>query len=196
LARACAHAGDLASARSYLERALESPVNLGEARHLLANQSDVHYYMGEINAKLGDRTAAREHWTLAANFRGDFQQMSVRHFSEMTYFSALATESLGRPKAARKLLRDLLNYARKLERTMAKIDYFATSLPTMLLFDEDIQFRQEIQAQFMQAQANLGLGHRKKARMLLRSVLRRDPSHALAADLLAELASAPERSSP
>jgi hypothetical protein len=110
----------------------------------------------------------------------------------MTYFSALAMSRLGRSKAARKLFLELLGYARKLEKSKATIDYFATSLPTMLLFDEDIQVRQEIQAQIMQAQANLGLGHRKKGRMLLRSVLRRDPSHALAADLLAELSSTGE----
>jgi tetratricopeptide (TPR) repeat protein len=187
LARAAEKSGDMASTRSRLEQALESPLNLGEAKHLLANQSDVHYYLGEIHAKLGDRKAAREHWRMAANFRGDFQQMSIRRFSDMTYYSALAMRRLGRPKEARKLFRDLLAYSRKLAKTKATIDYFATSLPTMLLFNEDIQMRQKIHALFMQAQASLGLGHRKKGRMLLKSVLRRDPSHAHAADLMAEL---------
>jgi Tfp pilus assembly protein PilF len=41
----------------------------------------------------------------------------------------------------------------------------------------------------LQAQALLGLGRRAPARALLRAVLRHDPSHALAADLLAETAS-------
>ena len=84
-------------------------------------------------------------------------------------------------------MRDLLAYARHLEKTPAKIDYFATSLPTMLLFDDDLQFRQETRALFLQAQAWLGLGRRPRARALLATVLRRDPNHALAADLLAEI---------
>ena len=79
----------------------------------------------------------------------------------------------------------MLAYARRLQKTQAKIDYFATSLPTMLLFDDDLQFRQETTALFLQAQAHLGLGRRAKATALLRTVLRRDPNHALAADLLA-----------
>jgi tetratricopeptide (TPR) repeat protein len=189
LARSAVQKGDLPSALSCLENALVSPANLGEARHLLANQSDIHYHLGQVHAALGNRKNARKHWNCAAKFRGDFQQMSVRLFSEMTYFSALSLKCLGKSKESKNLFHQLLDYARRLEKAKAKIDYFATSLPTMLLFDEDIQFRQETQALFMQAQAHLGLGKRKKARLLLDAVLRRDPSHALAADLLAEITS-------
>ena len=112
--------------------------------------------------------------------------MSVRAFSEMTFYSALAWEKLGQKARAKKLFRDLLAYAQKLQKSQAKIDYFATSLPTMLLFDDDLQFRQETAALFLQAQAWLGLGKPAKAKLLLKKVLQRDPSHALAADLMAE----------
>ena len=84
--------------------------------------------------------------------------MSVRAFSEMTYYSALAWENLGDAPKAKELFRELLAYARKFQRSRAKIDYFATSLPTMLFFDDDLQFRQETTALFLQAQARLGLG--------------------------------------
>jgi Tfp pilus assembly protein PilF len=56
----------------------------------------------------------------------------------------------------------------------------------MLLFDDDLQFRQETGALFLQAQAHLGLGRTMKAKSLLQKVLRRDPNHALAADLWTE----------
>jgi hypothetical protein len=114
--------------------------------------------------------------------------MSVRAFSEMTYFSALSWEKLGQRTKARKLFRELHAFARRLEKTAAKIDYFATSLPTMLLFDDDLQLRQETTALFLQAQAQLGFGKTVKANALLQVVLRRDPNHALAADLLRETA--------
>jgi hypothetical protein len=109
--------------------------------------------------------------------------MSVRAFSEMTYFSALAWERLGKKAKSTRLLKDLLAYARALEKETAKIDYFATSLPTMLLFGADIQAVQVTTALFLQAQALLGLGQKPKARLLLADVLHRDPNHALAADL-------------
>jgi hypothetical protein len=89
--------------------------------------------------------------------------MSVRQFSEMTYYSALSWERLGQRAKARKLFSELLDYAQALEQAPAKIDYFATSLPTMLLFEDDLQFRQQTTALFLQAQAQLGLGNRSKS---------------------------------
>ena len=186
LGRAALASGDFAGARSHFEQALTSPRNLSEACHLLANQSDIHYWLGCALAGLGEKASSRRHWLAAANFKGDFQEMSVRAFSEMTFYSALSWESLGQTAKSKKLLRDLLAFAEKLAKTLAKIDYFATSLPTMLLFDDDLQFRQETGALFLQAQAHLGLGQTVKAKDLLRKVLRRDPNHALAADLWTE----------
>ena len=186
--RALSHpVGEREKAREHFQAALTAPHHLGEAKHLLANQSDMHFWLGCALDTLGDRQSARRHWQAAAMFKGDFQEMSVRAFSEMTYFSALAWERLGRKAKAKKLLKDLLAFALKLQKTPAKIDYFATSLPTMLLFDDDIQFRQKTTALFLQAQAHLGLGRRIRARRLLASVLKRDPNHALASDLLEEL---------
>jgi len=172
------------AALAHFQAALKSPPNLGEAKHLLANQSDIHYWLGVALALLGEKKSAHAHWRLAASFKGDFQEMSVRAFSEMTYYSAMSWERLGQPAKAKKLFRDLLAYAQRLQASQAKIDYFATSLPTMLLFDDDWQFRQETTALFLQAQARLGLGQTTQARVLLQRVLQRDPNHALAADLL------------
>ena len=187
LGRAAMKQADFNSARLHFEQALTSPQNLGEAKHLLANQSDIHYWLGCAFADVGEKAKAREHWHTAANFKGDFQEMSVRAFSEMTYFSALSWEKLGKRAKAQKLFRELHDFARRLEKTTAKIDYFATSLPTMLLFDDDLQFRQATTALFLQAQAQLGFEKKAKANALLRGVLRRDPNHALAADLLREI---------
>jgi len=185
LGRAALIAGDPSSARSHFEAALESPTNLGEARHLLANQSDVWFYLGEAFAALGDHKSARTWWKKAADFRGDFQEMSVRPFSEMTFYSALALERLGKKDASKKLFQGLQEYAGDLRRSKAKVDYFATSLPTLLLFDDDLQARQETTAFLFNAQARLGLGEKAKTGRLLQEVLERDPSHAQAADLLA-----------
>jgi len=174
------------AAVAHFESALTAPRNLGEAKHLLANQSDIHYWLGVALDLLGEKKSAREYWRAAANFRGDFQEMSVRAFSEMTYYSALAWEKLGQRAKTKKLFRNLLAYAQQLQKTPAKIDYFATSLPTMLLFDDDLQYRQATTALFLQAQALLGLGHRSAAKRFLSTVLSRDPNHALAADLFPE----------
>lgn len=183
LGRGALDRGAAAKAREHFEAALTAPSNLGEAKHLLANQSDIHYWRGNALAELGETRPARQSWLAAANFKGDFQEMSVRAFSEMTYYSALAWKKLGRRGKARQLFNALLSYARQLQKTQAKVDYFATSLPTMLLFNDDLQRRQETTALFLESQAQLGLGRKTRAQALLAQVLRRDPNHALAADL-------------
>src|SRR6185369_8171436 len=38
--------GDFTAARAHFEQALTSPQNLSEGKHLLANQSDIHYWLG------------------------------------------------------------------------------------------------------------------------------------------------------
>ncbi len=187
LGRLALDSGDASLAREHFELALTAPPNLGEARHLLANQSDVHYWLGCAWSALGETTEARRHWRNAATFRGDFQEMRVRAFSEMTYYSALSWRALGKERQARQLCRALLEHAKKLQTETAEIDYFATSLPAMLLFHEDLQQRQETRALFLQAQAEAGLGRRRRALGLLNRVLARDPNHAPAADFLASL---------
>jgi tetratricopeptide (TPR) repeat protein len=177
---------DYPCAVSHFENALAAPPNLGEAKHLLANQSDIHYWFGCALEASRKKQKAKQHWRMAANFKGDFQEMSVRAFSEMTFYSALAWKKLGQAAKAKKLLSDLLAYARRLKKSEAKIDYFATSLPTMLIFDDDPRFRQETTALFLQAQAQFGLGKNATAKKLLSAVMKRDPNHALAADLMVE----------
>jgi hypothetical protein len=108
--------------------------------------------------------------------------MRIRVFGEKTYYSAMAWGRLGKPLKAKALLRALLGHARELATTRATIDYFATSLPAMLLFDDDLQFRQETTARFLEAQAQWGLDRRAQAKRLLGVVLKRDPNHAPAAD--------------
>ena len=185
LGRKALHQKKPSHALDHFKAALAAPENLGEAKHLLANQSDIHYWLGCAFAANGDEASAHAHWKISADFKGDFQAMSVRAFSEMTYFSALALKKLGRRSAAERLLRGLLAHAHKLAQTRATIDYFATSLPTMLLFDDDMQARQQTTALFLEAQARLALGETTAARKLRRTVLHRDLNHALAADMLA-----------
>jgi tetratricopeptide (TPR) repeat protein len=178
---------DLSVARREFEAALESPENLGEARHLLANSSNIHYWLGMACRASGDQAGANRHFRLAAKSRNDFEQMSVRAFSAMTFYSGMAMDQLGELEEARNLLDRLLDYAAQLACEESKIDYFATSLPTMLLFDEDLRQRNSLTAQFLEAQARYGLGEKTRPRALVKSLLEQNPNHSLAADFEVEM---------
>ncbi len=185
LAQAALNAGDAPGAMARLEAARHPPVTLSEAMHPLVNRSLMDYWSGVTSEALGDETMARLHWERAARQQSDFQGMQVHSVSEMTYWSALALRKLGREEEATGLLCDIGAYGREMEQMTPKIDYFATSLPTMLLFEEDLKGRQIISARFLQAQAMFGMGERTMGLALLDEVLQRDTSHAAARDLAA-----------
>ena len=182
-------AGDAEAAIQHLEAVLDPPRSLAEARHLLANQSDVYYWLGEANAARKQVNEARAWWQKAAWQRGDFQQMAVQPVSAMTYWSAMALRRLGDDSAAEALLQRVLAYATQLEQQTPEIDYFATSLPAMLLFEVDLAEQNRVDAGFLRAQALFGLGHAGQAESLLREVLRLDENHMEALDLLVQIES-------
>lgn len=161
------------------EAALENPPRAGEAKHPLANQSNIYYWLGIAWEAMGEEERAREWWHKAAT--------AIEDISDLTYYSALALRRLGEEEACESALRRVLAHARQMLRRPAKIDYFATSLPSMLLFYEDLEARKKITATFLRAQAHAGLRDWKRARPLLNTVLELDPNHAMAMDLREEL---------
>jgi tetratricopeptide (TPR) repeat protein len=187
LGRDALDAGDARKAIGHFEEANNPPQSLSEARHLLANSSNIEFWLGEAWSAAGDANRAKLHWEKAERQHGDFQQMQVRAVSEMTYWSAMALRRLGRDKEATSLFMSILDYAGALEKATPKIDYFATSLPAMLLFEEDLQKRQRITSTFLRAQALSGLGLSTEAQAALDEVQRLDQSHVGARDLLAEI---------
>lgn len=131
--------GEAARAVALMEQAVHPPDHLGEARHPLANAAELHWWWGRALEAAGDADAARAVWEQATAFSGDFTDMSTRRYSRQTTYSVLALRALGRSAEADTLLDDLSDFVDELARTPATIDYFATSLPSMLLFHTDPQ---------------------------------------------------------
>ena len=168
---------DPPAAIAALTAALEPPDNLGEARHPLANASDLWLAMGDAQNEAGQPAAAAKWWTRAARFTGDFQTMAVVPYSDLTYYSVLALRRVGDNFSADSTAAGLEDYVAHLEATKPEIDYFATSLPTMLLFAEDLDEAQARSILLLKAQIADLRGDRAAATHLVNELLRRDPSH-------------------
>lgn len=185
LARRELSTGDPSVAVAHLRSALEPPARLGEARHLLVNSADLHLALGDAMAADGaDPSPA---WRTAARFVGDFQNMSANAYSELTYFSVLACRRLGDHVQAEKLTAGLDGNIRSVLESPAVVDYFATSLPTMLLFDQDADAERTTTVLFLSAQLSALRGEPERAADLLHQVLSRDPAHRRARTLGQEL---------
>ena len=137
LATRALEVADASAARGFIRDALRPPVSLGEARHPLANAADLYWLLGEANAALGLTDDATSAWRRAAESTGDFVNMSEQPFSPQTSFSVLALRRLGEGARAADLVEQLSAFTATLAVTPAKVDYFATSLPSMLLFHDD-----------------------------------------------------------
>jgi len=190
MARAALDAGDCDTGALLIETAFEPPASLGEGRHLLANSSHLLLTLGDAREGSGDLLGAREAWRQAATFAGDFQSMATQAYSEMTYYSAVAFRRLGDDVGAEELIEGLERYVKELRATQPQIDYFATSLPTMLLFTDDLESRRDVTALILDAQVAALRGDRPGATYLIEDVLSREPSRVRALDLRRLLAGA------
>jgi hypothetical protein len=114
--------------------------------------------------------------------------MSTTPFSENTFASVLAYRRLGQDDAV--LVAGLAGYCDELESTPASIDYFATSLPSLLLFTEDPELMKATRVRYLRAQMDLLNGDAESALARRVAILADNPHHADATDLpaLAELA--------
>ncbi len=158
LGQECLTHGDPALALEHFNLALETPDSLGEKYHLLQAKADVLYWQGKALRALGEEAAASNKFADAAAESGDFQSMAVAEFSELTVFKVLSLRELGREAEAKQVLDAMLAYAKLEMQTPAKIDYFATSLPNLLVFEEDLDQTKRSALEKLIASANLDTG--------------------------------------
>jgi len=78
----------------------------------------------------------------------------------------------------------LAEFAKSLLATEPKIDYFATSLPNLLLYDDDLVKRNSVESLLLSALARHGLGDRTTAIQQLKLLLVEDQNHLLAIEML------------
>ncbi|MGH9600459.1 MAG: DUF5107 domain-containing protein, partial [Terracidiphilus sp.] len=176
LGRAALAAGKPREALEHFEAARHYPRNLGEGKHLLTLERDLDYLSGLAARALGDTELARRYWNAAA--------APLAHSNEHSYFQARALRELGDNDAAHGVLTRLAEFAGRQMEAEPKIDYFATSLPNMLLFEDDLGKRSRVEALVLSALARHGLGDSAAAIRELEAALAEDPNHPLAAEML------------
>ena len=140
LAEACANSGDTKGCLKHLRDCLAFPRNLGEGKLALDFDNDVHYLLGKCLAKTGDAAAAEREYRLAT--RGDMRVADMNYYNdnpvEYIFYAALAHIELGERQEAQEIAASFDLYCEKHKDDRAEIDYFAVSLPDMLVWEQDI----------------------------------------------------------
>lgn len=83
--------------------------------------------------------------------------MAVTQYSELSYWRGLALAQLGRREESRELFSGMRDFASKGLAAPFKIDYFATSLPLLLIFEDDLEAVKNAQMNNLAALAQKGL---------------------------------------
>ena len=163
--------GDANEAIACITKSLDTPDNLGEKYHPLQAVAHINYWKGRAYRALGKEEVALEHFKASAQEQGDFIDMAVSDFSELTYYKALSMKELGKHEEADEVLKAMKEHAIGKLEEKAKIDYFATSLPLLLVFEDDIQKNSDIESHYLIGLADLGLGNKVESIESFKKVL-------------------------
>jgi tetratricopeptide (TPR) repeat protein len=161
--------GDARQALEHFSAARVYPHNLGEGKHLLTHETHLDYFSGLALSQMQRENEAREYWTRAADDEDPI--------SWLTYYRAMSLEALGRISEGNTLLQEIRDVAQKQMKAEVKTDYFATSLPNLLLFEDDLQKRNQVECLFLPALAELGMRNKERAVDFLNKVLSLDCNH-------------------
>jgi tetratricopeptide (TPR) repeat protein len=161
----------------YFNKAENTPDNLGEKYHPLQAKAHIYYWKGKALKELKKEEEAYHCFTQSATEQGDFVDMAVRDHSELSYFRALSLFELDKAPEARSLLSEIKVFAEKKLGSSVKIDYFSTSLPLLLVFEDDMQKRNKWEAKYLMALSELGMGNSDAAKNLFQDVLELNAMH-------------------
>ncbi|MGO4586745.1 DUF5107 domain-containing protein [Arthrobacter sp. 2RAF6] len=147
--------GKAVLAETSIRSGLLSPENLGEGRHPLANTAELHLVLGDALDALGQTSEARAAWAHAAEAVADFEKMALAPYSTRTVHAIAARYRLGRDADAQQLARGLEDWVENYAEQEASVDFFATSLPSMLLFEEDPNHARDAEVETIRGQLEL-----------------------------------------
>ena len=168
-----------ADAVNLLEECLDYPHHLGEGKLYGAQENDFYYFLGCAYERLEEPQKARECFEKAT--LGPQEPAAAMYYNdakpEKIFYQGLALRKLGREDEARGRFNRLLTYGQNHLFDTMIMDYFAVSLPDLLIWEDSLQVKNEIHCKLMLALGNLGLGNKEKGLAFLSEVKKLDPNH-------------------
>lgn len=182
LGRFALQKGEAKKALDYFNRSVNTPDSLGEKYHPLQAMAHINYWKGMAFKELGMINEANKHFRKSANEEGDFIDMAVSRYSEMTYSRVLSLIEIRKETEAKILLKEMKQFALAKQKDKSDIDYFATSLPLLSVFEDDYETQNQCEAKYVLALAEKALGNTDHSKKLLQEVLHLNVMHIGAKD--------------
>ncbi|MBQ8127589.1 MAG: DUF5107 domain-containing protein [Prevotella sp.] len=161
-----------ARAKQLLEECLVFPHHLGEGKLYGSQDNDFLYFLGRYEEGTEGPTEPA-----AAMYYNDAKPDKI-------FYAALCYRKLGQEDKARSLFNKLINYGKQHIFEKQIMDYFAVSLPDLLIWEEnredgfsELDTKNLIHCKYMLALGYFGLGDREHAERYLKEVELLDNNH-------------------
>ena len=190
LAKTAIVAKEYEKAVKLLSECLEYPHHLGEGKLYGAQENDFYYLLGIAYDALGQKEKARECWEEAT--KGPQEPAAAMYYNDAKpdkiFYQGLALYKLGREGEAHGRFYRLINYGKQhifegLQEgepgsgRKQVMDYFAVSLPDLLIWEDSLDMKNLIHCKYMLALGYYGLGDMQHAERYLKEVEALDNNH-------------------
>jgi tetratricopeptide (TPR) repeat protein len=162
-----------------LSQAENYPDNLGEGKLYGKPENDINYLKGcaweglmmpEQATSFFAKAAVGIAEPVQAIFYNDPQPDKI-------LYQGLACYKLERYEKAQSILQRLISFGEEHMDDEVHIDYFAVSLPDLLVFEQDLKMRNRIHCMYLIALGNLGLGEFETAQRLFADIRNKQHHH-------------------
>ena len=154
-----------AEAKRLLEECLVFPQSLGEGKLYGAQDNDFLYFLGRYEEGTAGPTEPA-----AAMYYNDAKPDKI-------FYAGLCYRKLGQEDKARGLFNKLINYGKQHIYDKVVMDYFAVSLPDLLIWEDSLDMKNRIHCLYMLALGYFGMGDKDKALNYLSEVETLDNNH-------------------
>ena len=166
-------------ANGLLEKCLTYPPHLGEGKLYGAQENDFYYLLGVAYEALGQKDKAIACWEAAT--KGPQEPAAAMYYNDAKpdkiFYQGLALRKLGREDEAHGRFFKLINYGKQHIYDKVVMDYFAVSLPDLLIWEDSLDTKNLIHCKYMLALGYYGMGDKEKALKYLSEVEELDNNH-------------------
>lgn len=164
MAKKAIRQNEFEKASELLQKARVYPENLGEGKLYGAQENELLYWIGVAYEGAGNQKKADQYFAEAAH---GLTEVSMAVFyndqqPDTIFYQGLALLKLGKKAEAERKFQLLVDFGQQHMSDQVKIDYFAVSLPDLLIWDDDLTERNR---QFCRHLVDLGQEGLKQSRM-------------------------------
>lgn len=179
LAKIAIKNNEFEKAIGFLQKTEKYPDNLGEGKLYGTQENDIHYLMGCAFDGLNDPDKAKNFWKKAS--KGLSEPSAAVFYNDQhpdkIFYQGLALIKLNQIDEANGRFNGLINYGKTHQNDMVKIDYFAVSLPDLLIWEDDLYKRNKLHCHYLMGLGYLGLKDLLKAKEEFKIVFDMDNYH-------------------